>query len=207
MKPVAVLTLGLLLLNGMKMAFGNDVAPPPVFQEGDTWRIQIDRNNQMVSSTATLEGVVEIKIVQGQARIFQIEGNQKTEIPIQSDGSAQTTLRWIGKSEQRQDLKFPLSVGQNWSYEYKTRPVGARQDQSRAVEVNVVGIEEVTVPAGTFRAYKLVKADRGNRANSGTSTSIYYYSPETRSIVKSRTEAGAGTGTTESHLVKFSPAN
>jgi len=52
-----------------------------------------------------------------------------------------------------------------------------------------------------------VKTDRANRANSGTSTSTYYYSPETRSIIKSSTEAAAGVGTTQSHLMKFSPAS
>jgi len=126
-----------------------------VHKDGDTWRIEISRENQLVSSTATLEKTIGITIVQGQPRISQIEGNQKTEVPIQADGPGQTTLRWIGRSEQRQDLKFPLSVGQKWSYEYKTRPAGARQDQSRSVEVNVVGIEQVTVPAGDFKAYKL----------------------------------------------------
>lgn len=88
-----------------------------------------------------------------------------------------------------------------------TRPGLPRQDQSRSVEVNVVGMEEVTVPAGTFKAYKLVKKDRGNRANSGTNTSVFFYSPETRSIIKNNSEAGIGRGTVESHLMKFSPAS
>lgn len=206
MRLMAMLLLGLFVGAQANIVLGNDVTPAPVFKDGDSWRIELDRANQQVSSTAALEGLLEIAIVRGEPRIYQIEGGQRTEVPIQSDGPTQGMLRWIGKSEQRPDLKFPL-VGQKWSYEYKTRPAGARQDQSRSVDVQVVGIEEVTVPAGTFKAYKLVKADRANRANSGTSTSTFFYSPETRSIIKNHTEAATGIGTVQSHLVKFTPAS
>ena len=60
-------------------------------------------------------------------------------------------------NENRPSLKFPLSVGQKWTYEYETRPAGARVSQKRSVEVNVTGIEEVITPGGSFRAYKLVR--------------------------------------------------
>ena len=40
-----------------------------------------------------------------------------------------------------------------------TKPAGSKRVQRRHVEVNVAGIEQVTTPAGTFKAYKLIGSE------------------------------------------------
>jgi hypothetical protein len=50
-------------------------------------------------------------------------------------------------------------VGQKWNYEAMVRPVEARRDQRRSAGVAVVGQEQVTTPAGSFKAYKLVRSE------------------------------------------------
>ena len=118
-------------------------------------------------------------------------------------------MRLIGKSDQRPDLKFPLSVGQKWTYEYTTRPPSSKYDQHRAAEVNVIGMEQVTAPAATFKAYKLIRSESwavgSKRESRGGSTTTYFYSPETRSIVKSSSAAENNLGTVETELIKFTP--
>jgi hypothetical protein len=89
-------------------------------------------------------------------------------------------------------------------------PVGARNDQRRAAEVVVVGIEDVTTPAGSFKAFKLVRSESwsvGRGGGSNSSTSTFYYSPETRSIVKRVTENSNNPGVAINELIKFIPGN
>jgi hypothetical protein len=117
----------------------------------------------------------------------------------------------IGKKEQRPDLKFPLSVGQKWNYEIMVRPPGTRRDQRRSAEVTVVGQEQVTTPAGSFKAYKLVRSESwsstGMAGRGSSNTSNFFYSPETRSIVKRVTENSNNPGITTVELIKFTPGN
>jgi hypothetical protein len=69
----------------------------------------------------------------------------------------------------------------------------------------------VTTSAGTFKAYKLVKSatwstGRGGRGQGGL-TETYFYSPETRSIVKSSSLNDNNPATIETELIKFTPGN
>jgi hypothetical protein len=145
----------------------------------------------------------EIVYTQGGAKAFKIEGSQKSPV----DG----VLGVIGKNEQRPDLKFPLSVGQKWNYEITVRPTGTRRDQRRSAEVAVVGQEQVTTPAGSFKTYKLVRSESwsstGMAGGSSSTTSTFFYSPETRSIVKRVTENSNNPGITTVELIKFTPGN
>src|SRR5262245_2468004 len=109
----------------------------------------------------------EVSVTQGVVKLYQIDGGQKNEKAIEPDGQTQTFVRLIGKSDnERPTLKFPLSVGQRWTHQYEIRPPGSKFNQRRSAEVNVVGIEQVTTPAGSFKAYKLIKnesASSGSR--------------------------------------------
>jgi hypothetical protein len=185
--------------------------PTPVFKEGDTWQFNITHKNWVASSTEYLEGVHELTFTQGNVKIFQISGSQKNEIAIKPDGETQVLLTVLGKSTQLPDLKFPFSVGQKWSYDYETRLPGAPRDQRRSVEVNVTGMEQVTMPAGSFKAYKLVRSTSwsgtGRLATRTGSTSTYFFSPEIKSVVKSSTTYDNNSQTLEIELIKFTPGN
>jgi hypothetical protein len=198
------------------VVFAQEQAAAPVHKEGDTWQFNFSRNGQVASSTEQNDGMYELSITQGVVKIYEVNGNQKNEIAIQPDGSTQGLLRLIGKIDQqeRPNVKFPLSAGQKWTYQYETRPAGLPRDQRRSVEVNVAGMEQVTTPAGSFKAYKLIRSESwsstgrgggGGRANTATTT--YFYSPETRSIVKSSSVNENNPGTVEIELIKFTPGN
>ena len=193
------------------IVFAQEQAPAPTFKEGDTWQFNISRKGQIASSTDQNEGIYELSVAQGAVKLYEINGSQKNEIPIQPEGPSQGLLRLVGKSDQRPDLKFPLSVGQKWTYEYATRPAGAKQDQRRSVEVTVAGMEQVTTPAGNFKAYKLIKSESwsgtGRGGKQGGSTTTFFYNPETRSIVKSSNVNENNSGTVETELIKFTPGS
>jgi hypothetical protein len=193
--------------------FAQEQAPAPSLKEGDTWQFNISRKGQSVSSTDRNEGIYELSVTQGAVKLYAIDGGQRSEIPIQPDGPTQVLLRLVGKSDQRADLKFPLSVGQKWTYQYETNLSGLPRARRRNVEVTVAGIEQVTTPAGNFRAYKLVRSESWSMTSPGgfsgrnSVTTTYFYSPETKSIVKSSLVGNDNPGTVETELLKFTPGN
>jgi hypothetical protein len=174
------------------------------------WQINISRKDQVASSTAQNEGAYELVYTQGKVKVFEVNGSQKTEIEVQPDSPAEGLLGAIGKNPKRPDLKFPLSIGQKWEYQLVVRPAGSRQDQRRSAEVTVMGQEQVTTPAGSFKAFKLIRSESwsvGRAGGTNSSTSTFYYSPETRSIVKRVTENANNPGATVNELIKFTPGN
>jgi hypothetical protein len=197
------------------IAFAQEQAPAPSFKEGDTWQFNFSRKGQIASSTEQNNGMYELSITQGVVKVYEVNGNQKNEIAIQPDGPTQGLLRLIGKSDQQERpvVKFPLSVGEKWTYQYETTPPGLPRAQRRHVEVNVTGMEQVTTPVGSFKAYKLIRNEswsmtgRYGGSGRGGSTTTYFYSPETRSIVKSSTVNDNNPGTVEIELIKFTPGN
>ena len=197
------------------VVFAQEQAAAPSFKEGDTWQFNISRKGQVASSTDQNDGMYELSFAQGAVKIYEVNGNQKNEIAIQPDGPTQGLLRLIRKSDQqeRPNVKFPLSVGEKWTYQYETTPPGLPRAQRRHVEVNVTGMEQVTTPVGSFKAYKLIRNEswsmtgRYGGSGRGGSTTTYFYSPETRSIVKSSTVNDNNPGTVEIELIKFTPGN
>jgi len=165
-----------------------------------------------VSTTGQLEGLYELTFTQGKVKLFEVSGNQKNEMVVLPDGPSQSLLALLGKSEQLQRIKFPLAVGQKWTYQYETQPPGARRAVRINAEVNVIGVEQVTTAAGSFKAYKLKRTQSAGAfvyGRSNISTNTYFYSPETRSIVKSSSlnEGSGPTTTIENELIKFTPGS
>jgi len=208
-RQVGLSTFAVAILISGVLSFAQEQAPAPTFKEGDTWQINISRKDQGASSSAQNEGEYELVFTQGKVKVFEINGDQKSEVNVQPESPAEGLLGVVGKNERRPDLKFPLSIGQKWEYQVVVRPAGSRQDQRRSAEVSVVGHEQVTTPAGSFKAFKLIRSESWSvgRTGSNSSTSTFYYSPETRSIVKRVTENANSPAVIVNELIKFTPGN
>ena len=181
-------------------------ADKPVFKDGDTWQFNVTEKDFVGSSSENLQGVYEINYSGGGVKIFSVSNGQKTEIA--SKGPAKQLLNLLGLFEDRPDLKFPLKVGEKWTYDYDYSQRGSGKSRSASVEIKVAGAEEVSVPAGKFTAFKLVKEElrAGGRKGSGqTASTTYFYSADTRSIIKSSYNPSNG-GNRAIELVKFTPA-
>ena len=84
-------------------------APAPSFAEGDFWQFKVREWDWITQTTASLNGVYELRYSQGEIQIFEVTGDQKTEHP-----PADPLLALSGLSKDPrflQDLKFPLTVG------------------------------------------------------------------------------------------------
>jgi hypothetical protein len=210
-KRIRIISFTLALVWSSAIVSAQDQAPAPSFKEGDTWQFNIERKGQIASSSEQLIGMYELAFLQGKIKVYEINGGQKAELAINPDGPGEGLLALVGQTELRPHLRFPLSVGQKWTYEYKIRPTGAKQDQNRSVEVTVTGIEQVTTPGGSFKAYKLVRTESwlrpGRQTGWNTITTTYFYSPETRSTIKRSSSNDANAATVELQLIKFTPGN
>jgi hypothetical protein len=182
-------------------ALSQDEAAKPSYKNGDTWVFTVKESGTIGSTSNALNGSYEISIVDSKMKVASVQGSQKDDLDPRP--GALVALLTFGPN-----LNFPLTVGKQWARDYKGTYVGSNKPVARKISYEVKGIEQVTTPSGTFRAFKLESDDRAGGRDYFTTT--YWYSPETRSIVKSNFDASAGGQETglqrQIELVKFTPA-
>jgi len=89
-------------------------------------------------------------------------------------------------------------------------PASAWNIPGHILSAAIAGMEQVTTPDGSFKAYKLTRSESwtvGSIRVRGDTTTTYFYSPETRSIIKSSNVSENNPGTVETELIKFTPGN
>lgn len=94
---------------------------------------------------------------------------------------------------------WPLEVGKTWTKKYRLTIHATKQTIPYEVTQKVEAYEDVTVPAGTFKAFKVTSSDTLGNEN------VIWFSPELGIFVKTslrRTAThSAGPGTRETQLV------
>jgi len=170
------------------------LADPPSFSVGDTWKLSDGR---------------ELKVMrvddQGTA-IAGLRGDCRTCLTLFD--KTYTPLSMIdagGKPMDVMSLRGVVFVGPGWKfYEWplevkKTWNVSAKaftrgETQNVTIRITVIAYEDVKTKAGTFKAYKLQRdwtmSWPGYTGSSWTTTD--WYAPEVRSLVKSVTTSPGG---------------
>ena len=184
--------------------FAQEQANKPDYKDGDFWQYKVTEKGFRQQSTTALNGVYELTYRPDRIAI-RLEGGERSEVQ-QAVG---VLRRMLAIDDDGQFLQFPLSVGKKWSTQYRQEILGGVRNLT--TETNVLGLEEITTPAGKFSAFKIERwggaagvATRGKSPGSKTRHFqwTYYYSPQTQSIVKYVYEDEDG-GTREIELVKF----
>lgn len=154
---------------------------------GDRWTYR-----RMDYNAAKALGTYETQVVFAQRGVIQLVGTGKSQ-----DEEVDTTYTadWNAVSTAARVFyphtgwfKFPLQVGDSYKAAYETvipkKDIKARTER----QVTVVGWEDVVVPAGKFRALKIVSEGRFQRfetsTRSGASRNVIWYVPEVRRWVK-----------------------
>ena len=197
MFPLAMMAL--FLVAPLKV-FAQEQAPAPVYQDGDFWRFRAARK------------VYEASIKDGKLQIYEPKPDQKVD--ADPDTAAQLKTMLAVEQEEKQFLQFPLSVGKSWSSSYQAEQRGTGRLINVPGHSSATGIEEITTPAGTFRAFKIERVETepptslgGRRPHIGARrTYTYYYSPQTRSIVKYNCEESFCGKINEIELIKYGTA-
>ena len=192
----------LFLLGPLNLSAQNEV-PAPTFNNGDFWVFKVAEAEFQVQSTRALDGEFEVFYSGGKFLVRRPGGGDVSGLDVGE------IRRMVNPDDDRQYFQFPLVVGKKWSVSYEVQLRGNKIPIDRHADTNVTGLEEVATPAGKFRVFKIERYDTGGGGkNIGNFIYTFYYSPETRSLVKYHSEAvskgaGAGGGKRDIELIKF----
>ncbi len=169
----------------LEAAVAADVAEAPQYKVGDTWkygRTDLWKNERTTGWTATVAGLMD-----GRVRIdMKNERNEESRMFLTLDGnfvSGRTQVKPF-----MPQFSFPLSVGKQWEGTYEYQSSRGTSGTTR-LKAKVLGKESITVPAGTFDAFKIEYQAYYTRSDAasfggGTMRSVYWYAPAAKRIVR-----------------------
>jgi hypothetical protein len=210
--------LALFLLFIPNAALAQEQIQAPVFEEGDFWQFKVaDKAGNGISSSNSRgiipDGIYVFRASNKRFQVSRIVGN--AEIALEGPGLLSFLMGRRSRAPQAsqtstsQELNFPLFVGKKWEYAYELNiPHGTRH---RTVDIRVVGRESVDTAAGNFDAFKIEKTIQWPTASGlwGSAIenvqSVYFYSSETKSIIKYNSEGSDGARRSV-EILKFIPA-
>ena len=193
-------------------SFSQEQAAAPTYKDGDFWVFRITNNDRMGTNSARREGEYQVSYVGRALKVSRLVGEETGDVESLG-GNLRGMFGIESKNKRYQYLQFPLIVGQTWTRDYEYSGSQGRGQfalRRRTAKQSVVGLEQITTPAGTFRTFK-IESDRIGAGQGGdVLVLLYHYSAETKSIVKllmSRSgQAGQDRGQTEIELIKFGTA-
>ena len=161
--------------NGTAIEQGS--AARPMWRLGDKWVHAWSAGTEKGVKTSEARGLREVKGVQYQVlRVEPVDVYFTVDLHwawAASVAESRVTARAVPPLPW---FKWPLLVGGRWEYQ------GTLEAQQRKESVRdsykVLGVESVTVPAGTFRAFKIVREVESSVVDQ------YWYAPDVRWYVK-----------------------
>lgn len=190
MKVLAALLLLVPVLGGAQV-------PRPDVKVGDSWTYR-----RMDYDAGQPRGLYVMRVVfaaRGVIQVVSAYGRKEGEVDTTytEDWNAVTTVGRVFNPHTGW-FKFPLQVGDTYKAAFEVivpkKEASSRQER----DVKVVGWEEVDVPAGKFRALKIVSEGHFQRIDNthlgGTSRNVIWYVPEVKRWVKITLENRPTTG-------------
>jgi hypothetical protein len=190
----ALLLLVALVANAAR---ADDQVQAPLFKEGDFWKFKVVEKPVNGSSSTAIQypnGIFTLRdTARGRMRVQEFVENKET--PLESGRYTSRILRLLGLRQPAGLtttfnilLPFPFYVGKQWRDSYK--PTGIRAVH-HTVNSEVVAEQQVATQAGNLRALKIERTEQAAITHTfwggsfmPTARGAYYYSPETKSIVK-----------------------
>jgi hypothetical protein len=194
-------------------------AERPSWNVGDTWEYKLTQRNDG-NKISEYEHQIE-KIDDGKLMIrrstknaegIKIRGGLLT---YTADMNYQTVSgKGTTSSPDSQLLNWPIESGKKYSAESTWINTNNAQNGSDDLKVQVSELEDVTVPAGTFKAYKVSAKGFWNRrdsqfSGSGQAAQTIWYAPEIKRWVKWETQSRDNRGglftDSVAELIKYTP--
>lgn len=166
-----------------KPAPGALVAEIPTLSVGETWAYKTPKGRSVIITiTKITDAEIFVRNLQGKTGVYDRQWNLKINPSLNEDHVA---WKFIPK---RQRYNFPMFAGKVWKEKHveKSR---AREVDARGIAM-VIGEEDVTVPAGTFKTLKIFIQHEctalKSTENEGYRKATYWYAPKIKRHVKSR---------------------
>ena len=202
LQPVALFALGFVALE----AAAQPTADRPDLKVGDKW--EFNQSVKMVPG--------EEKSEPWSRRVVEIQPDGRIQVATAKDEmlALDAMLNRIdprGPEYSVPTYKFPIKVGNEWSYSAKAGEGGMAE---RRGSYKVVAYEPVTVPAGTFDCFRIEgQWETSMRNYTGRAREQYWYCPAIKFIAKSSfqfdqsfRDRPSTSETRLSELTKFTPA-
>lgn len=146
--------------------------------------------------------------VRGQGKDVQEVVNFKNELGFYFDNTKQDTVKAtkvLNRKKSKTPFRdWPLEVGKKWTYENEwVNESGEKGKTSQRAEV--ISFEEVDVPAGKFKAYKIEYngfIENYEAGGKGKVTDTFWYCPELKVNIK-HIQKGANDFMYSSELVEY----
>jgi hypothetical protein len=155
----------------------------PVWNIGDSWKFRFEDNSEWKE---TVEGIEE--------DIYIVRSTYEASKPCRDKKTLRTVAYLTPKGRKTKSTNgvilyfdFPLYVGKKWDTTITARPSYLPREHNFLLEYEVMSYENVTVPAGTFKAYKIELKQTNITTNIGyewLSKAYIWYSPEIKFYVK-----------------------
>lgn len=161
-------------------ASSQEQADQPGYSDGDCWVFSVIEKDFPSASLSSLApgGQYNVVYKKGKIKIFQIIGKGRKKPKTLLGRMLGISVSKGGEKGEKEFLKFPLYVGKKWTTQFSESYAHSPKLKWRTAENRVIGIETVTVPAGTFRVFKIERT-----VHPGMDF-VYYYSMDTKSIVE-----------------------
>jgi hypothetical protein len=180
-------------------AISQEKCDAPIWNVGDYWRY---RYSDMKEWQYTVERIEEDSYV-----VDDYYGSYKNCFD-------RKTLRLLAHIDHKGDKKavyspwyidFPIYVGKKWKKMFTSPPSrGSSVDINYLNEYKVISHEDVTVPAGTFKAIKIELKQTNYGGKFAFGKAYYWYSPEIKYIIRIEYEdIPYWIGSRNSALIKF----
>jgi len=173
----------------IKYSHKEPVVQAPVYEEGDWWVFRVkEEGKRPWNARVTYKG--------GE---FESDDPDFLTREVVPDGPSSLAFASVYLNDPHKKwLEFPLVPGKKWSfrYPYDWSPSGYSYSRFAIAEAEVLGpvAQPMKTPAGTFNVIKIQRNDLKKRPADLT----YYYSPESKSVVKF-TAVTRGKGGDEQH--------
>jgi hypothetical protein len=188
----------------------------PTFSEGEKWEYQTtDLWSKKIISHLT---VTNIGVSGDYLRRFFEQSNTGHNGEFVKPESWEATVRadlngtgiYRGERFERIWYKWPVEPGMSWAFQTKAEaapipPSTAARIMTTSVNAEVKNWETVEVPAGKYKALKIVYKSSWvaeNPSGTGSSVSTSWYSPEIKGSVQDMTETFSAEGMPQARTVR-----
>lgn len=184
MKNIVFLSLMLVLAS---MSWAQEKAESPVWKVGDKWTYKTDTGIEWINEVIGDEKGIFI-IASLDKLILSYDKKDMTCVKAFKDGKEDKET--IGRLKKY--YNFPLFSGKKWNSRFSFYNPAYRMDNDISAEYSAIGVEDVEVPAGKFKAFKvMVKLNitvlsTPERQLSGAS--YYWWAPDVRGLIKYETD-------------------
>ena len=154
---------------------------PPIWKIGDEWAYRYNASG----AGTYVWAVVRVDTVDG-AECYVVKSGSR-ELFYRTRDLAIVRETVDGAVVRRDNppapqYKWPLTTGTKWEHAYTFENARDRQTSQRQTSWEVQTVEDVTVPAGTFRAFKISSSD----LRTGRPIYEMWYAPDAKQWIKIR---------------------